>query len=197
MKFINKVIPRRIQKFLRIYFYDKSEFGFRGDNVSISHDTVISNTKNVYLYGNNGLQQAVLLTTNAKFIMKKNSGASFGLKVSTGNHARIIGIPYRCITEATKPIGLDHDVIIEEDVWIGMNVTILSGVTIGRGATVAAGAIVNKSIPPYSICGGVPAKFIKFYWTIDQILEHEEKLYDEKERFTREELESLFNSNRK
>lgn len=78
-----------------------------------------------------------------------------------------------------------------------MNVTILSGVTIGRGATVAAGAIVNKSIPPYSICGGVPQKFIKFYWAIDQILEHEEKLYDEKERFTREELESLFNSNRK
>ena len=80
MKFINKVIPRRIQKLLRIYFYDKSEFGFRGDNVSISHDTVISNTKNVYLYGNNGLQQAVLLTTNAKFIMKRIPARLLALK---------------------------------------------------------------------------------------------------------------------
>lgn len=48
--------------------------------------------------------------------MKKNLGASYGLKVSTGNHARIIGILYRCITEATEPEGLDHDVIVEEDV---------------------------------------------------------------------------------
>ena len=44
-------------------------------------------------------------------------------------------------------------------------------------STVAAGAVVTKSLPPYGICGGVPAKPIKFYWTIDQILEHEEKLY--------------------
>lgn len=70
--------------------------------------------------------------------------------------------------------------------------TFLSGVTIGRGTTVVAGAVVAKSMPPYCICGGVPAKFIKFYWTIDQILEHESKLYPEKERFTREQLEILF-----
>lgn len=55
-----------------------------------------------------------------------------------------------------------------------------------------AGAVVAKSMPPYCICGGVPAKFIKFYWTIDQILEHESKLYPEKERFTCEQLEILF-----
>ena len=81
--------------------------------------------------------------------------------------------------------------MIKEDVWIGSNVTILSGVTIGRGATIAAGAVVNKSMPPYCICGGVPAKVIKRYWTIDQILEHEKILYGEKERHTREQLEML------
>lgn len=68
----------------------------------------------------------------------------------------------------------------------------LSGVTIGRGTTVAAGAIVAKSMPPYCICGGVPAKFIKFYWTIDQIIEHEEKLYPEEKRMTRIQLEILY-----
>ena len=67
-----------------------------------------------------------------------------------------------------------------------------SGVTVGRGTTVAAGAVVGKSMPPYCICGGVPAKFIKFYWTIDQILEHEAKLYPENERYTREQLEEIF-----
>ena len=71
------------------------------------------------------------------------------------------------ITKSNKPAGYDHDVVIEKDVWIGANVTILSGVTIRRGATVAAGAVVNKDVPPYSVVGGVPAKVLKYYWTID------------------------------
>ena len=74
--------------------------------------------------------------------------------------------------------------------WIGSNVTLLSGVTVGRGSIIAAGAVVNKDVPPYSIVGGVPAKVIKFKWTVDQIIEHESKLYNEDERFSREELES-------
>ena len=70
--------------------------------------------------------------------------------------------------------------------------TLLSGITIGRGSTVAAGAVVSKSMPPYCICGGVPAKPIKRIWTIEEILEHESKLYPEKERFTREQLEDIY-----
>ena len=96
------------------------------------------------------------------------------------------------ITEEIKPKGYDQDVIVEDDVWIGSNVTLLSGVTVGRGTTVAAGAVVGKSMPPYCICGEVPAKFIKFYWTIDQIMEHEKKLYPENERYSREQLEEIF-----
>ena len=50
---------------------------------------------------------------------------------------------------------------IGNDVWIGQNVTIKFGVTIGDGAIVAANSVVTKDIPPYSVYGGVPAKFIK------------------------------------
>ena len=96
------------------------------------------------------------------------------------------------VTEDIKPKGYDADVVIEEECWIGCNVTLLSGVTIGRGCTIAAGAVVNKSIPPYSIAGGVPAKVIKRIWTIDEILQHEAALYPEKERYTREQLEEIF-----
>jgi len=170
----------------------RNKFGYIANDVTLIPPLYLSNPRNVFLYGNNGLNHAILLTTNAKFIMRKNSGAAYGLKVSTGNHARIIGIPYRNITEKMKPQNLDYDVIVEEDVWIGMNVTLLAGVTIGRGSTVAAGAVVSKSMPPYCICGGVPAQFIKFYWTIEQILEHEAKLYPEEERYTREQLEEIF-----
>lgn len=47
------------------------------------------------------------------------------------------------------------------NVWVGANCTILPGVTVGEGSIVAAGAVVTKDVPPMSVVGGVPAKFIK------------------------------------
>ncbi len=131
-------------------------------------------------------------TPNAKIIFKGNDAVAEHLTIHTGNHARKQGMFVTDFTEENKPKGYDHDVIIEKDVWIGANVTILAGVTIGRGATIAAGAVVNKDVPPYSVVGGVPAKVIKFYWTIDQIIEHEEKLYPDNERYRRNELQMIF-----
>lgn len=96
------------------------------------------------------------------------------------------------ITEANKPKGYDKDVVVEKDVWIGCNVTLLSGVTIGRGCTVAAGAVVAKSTPPYCVIGGVPAKVIKRKWTVNEILQHESSLYPENERYSRDELEKIY-----
>ena len=52
-------------------------------------------------------------------------------------------------------------IIIEDDVWIGANSIIIKGVTIGTGSVIAAGAVVTKSVPPYCVYGGVPAKLIK------------------------------------
>ena len=55
----------------------------------------------------------------------------------------------------TKPV------VIGNDVWIGRRVIIMPGVTIGNGCVIGAGAVVTKSIPDYSVVGGVPAKVIK------------------------------------
>lgn len=55
------------------------------------------------------------------------------------------------------------EIIIGDDVWIGANSVILQGVTVGEHCVVAAGSVVNHSIPPYSICAGVPARVIKSY----------------------------------
>lgn len=170
----------------------RSRFGYIADDVFLCPPLVLSNPKNIFLYGDNGLNGASIFTTHAKFIMKPHSGAAEGLKVSTGNHAMVLGRFYRSIGKNEKPQGYDKDVIVESDVWIARNVTLLGGVTIGRGATIATGAVVNKDVPPYSLVGGVPAKFIKFKWTVDEILEHERNLYKEDERYTREQLEDIF-----
>jgi len=58
-------------------------------------------------------------------------------------------------------------IIIEDEVWIGFGCTILSGVRIGKGAIIAAGSLVNRDIEPYTLCGGVPAKMIKYRFDKD------------------------------
>lgn len=53
------------------------------------------------------------------------------------------------------------DIRIGNDVWIGNDAKILSGVTIGNGAVIASSAVVTEYVEPYTVVGGVPAKFIK------------------------------------
>jgi uncharacterized phage infection (PIP) family protein YhgE len=64
-------------------------------------------------------------------------------------------------------------------------VPIISGITLV--------AVILGHIGP--LAGGVPAKTIKFYWTIEQILEHESQLYPEEERISREELKRIIKEN--
>ncbi|MGA3170999.1 MAG: acyltransferase [Chthoniobacteraceae bacterium] len=52
-------------------------------------------------------------------------------------------------------------VVIHDYAYIGTRVTIMPGVTIGMGAVVASGAVVTKDVAPYTLVGGVPAKFIR------------------------------------
>jgi len=170
----------------------RKEMGYCHPTATTSRPLKIYGAKNVFLYENTKISDATILATEAKFVLGKNSGTAAGLLVITGNHERRIGIPYRCIHDAVKKEGLDKDVIVEEDCWIGARVTLLMGVTVRRGTTIASGAVVNKSTAPYSIVGGVPAKHLKFYWTIDQILEHELNAYPEEERYSRSQLEEFF-----
>jgi acetyltransferase-like isoleucine patch superfamily enzyme len=53
-------------------------------------------------------------------------------------------------------------VSIGHDVWIGHSAIVLPGVEIGNGAVVGAGAVVTKSVPPYAIVAGNPAKLIRY-----------------------------------
>ncbi|TAF56948.1 MAG: acyltransferase [Sphingobacteriia bacterium] len=59
-------------------------------------------------------------------------------------------------------------IVIEDDCWIAANAVITAGVTIGKHSVVGAGAVVTKSIPPYSVAVGNPAKIIKQYNSVSQ-----------------------------
>lgn len=192
MGYIKELLFKGLSSLRRSYFTNyRKQLGYCSSTSSLIKPIVIKGAKNVFLYEDTGIKDALIMAPNAKFIMKKHSGAAEGLVVITGNHERRIGRFYRTISEEEKKYP-DRDVIVEEDCWIGARVTLLMGVTVRRGTTIAAGAVVSKSTAPYSVVGGVPAKHIKFYWTIDQIIEHEEKLYPKDERYSRNDLQSFF-----
>ena len=150
-----------------------------GKNFKISaSETTILNPKSIkigsnfssmgklYLYGNNG---AITIGDNCSFNGNVQIGAS-GSKISIGNNV-LIGPnvviraadhnytdPYRLIREQGN---IGAEIIIEDDVWICANCVITKGCIIGKGSVIAAGAVVSKSIEPYTVAGGVPAKAIK------------------------------------
>jgi acetyltransferase-like isoleucine patch superfamily enzyme/tetratricopeptide (TPR) repeat protein len=53
------------------------------------------------------------------------------------------------------------DIAIGNDVWIGSDVKLFKGVTIGDGAVIGACSLVNKSIEPYTMVAGIPARPIR------------------------------------
>lgn len=55
--------------------------------------------------------------------------------------------------------------VIGNDVWIGHGVIVLPGVKVGDGAVLAAGAVVTRDVLPYTVVGGIPAKFIRERFT--------------------------------
>ena len=70
--------------------------------------------------------------------------------------------------EEYGPVKIGHDV------WIGANTLIRPGITIGNGAIIAAGAIVTQDVAAYSIVGGVPAKFIRYRFSHEEIMQLKE-----------------------
>ena len=62
-----------------------------------------------------------------------------------------------------------HFCVIGNDVWIREDVRIMGGVSIHDGAIIASGALVSKDVPPYAVCGGVPAKVIKYRFEKEEI----------------------------
>ena len=92
--------------------------------------------------------------------LRANGGLRIGNRVLIAAHVTItsrehpLELPRWAVTN-------DAPIVIEDDVWIGAGAVVLPGVTIGRGAVIAAGAVVTKSVDPFTVVGGVPARMIK------------------------------------
>lgn len=63
--------------------------------------------------------------------------------------------PNRKLYRPTSPIK------VESNVYIGCNCTIYPGVTVSHHSIIAPNSAVSDDVEPYTMVGGVPAKFIK------------------------------------
>lgn len=170
---------------------------YRGKNVHINVPCTIVGAANITLEENVSIGAFSIITAPlTNVIIKRNSYSGPRLFISTGNHYNKVGYFSRLLTDEDKirdNVKLNWDVTVEEDVWIGANVSILCS-HIGRGAIIACGSVVKKDVPPYAVVGGVPAKFIKFRFNMEEIIKHEKCLYPENERFSENTLKKLFDT---
>lgn len=184
---------KKIRLFLRwvkASFPLKTEFGSCGKNSILLYPMVIYSPKSVIIEENVKLSSGlhILNAPNEKVIIKKYTVFAANCTIAPNNHVSTVKIP-QFLLGASHVNDISTDVVIDEDVWVGTNVTILAGVHIGRGCIIGAGSLVTKSLPPYSVAVGSPARILKKKFSVEQILCHEQSLYPEKERFTREILE--------
>jgi acetyltransferase-like isoleucine patch superfamily enzyme len=94
-------------------------------------------------------------------VLYGNGGLTIGDNVMIAGHCFIVASSHKAevghIPFNRQGITL-QGINIGNNVWIGAGVRILDGVTIGENSVVAANAVVNRSIPPNSRVGGVPAR---------------------------------------
>ncbi len=112
-----------------------------GDGCSVWFNAVLRGDVNAIRIGNHvNIQDGCVLHT-----LYQKSVVEIGDYVTVGHNATI------------------HGAKVDDYALIGIGATVLDFAEVGEGAIVAAGSLVlsNTIIPPYTIWGGVPAKYIK------------------------------------
>jgi acetyltransferase-like isoleucine patch superfamily enzyme len=146
----------KIRRYVRMDVLPFNKFSL-GEKAIIEDFSTINNGVGDLHIGNRsliGMSNVIIgpVTIGDNVILAQN------IVVSGLNHEyRNIDIPIMDQPTLVTPI------VIEDDCWIAANAVITAGVTIGKHSVIAAGAVVTKSIPPYSIAAGNPAKVIKKY----------------------------------
>jgi lipopolysaccharide O-acetyltransferase len=134
---------------LRLDAFSNKEKGYLiefGQNVQVNDYVHIAAVESVKI-GNN------VLIASKVFITDHNHGNYDDVVHPHSNPS--IAPQNRSLT--AKPV------VIEDNVWIGEFVSILPGVSIKEGAIIGTMSVVTKTIPPYSIAVGIPARVIKTF----------------------------------
>lgn len=128
-----------------------------GDNTEIQEYVIIKSVLNDVEIGS-------FCQLNPFVVIYGGSGVKIGDNVMIGP-GTVLAAGNHNYKQTEKPIRFagsisNGPIVIEDNVWIGANCTLTDGITIGHDSVVGANSVVTKSVEPYSVVGGVPAKLI-------------------------------------
>lgn len=128
---------------------------YLGENSTIEEYCVIDNGVGDVIIGNEtrvGLRNTVI------------GPVHIGNHVILAQNIALSGLNHN-YEDVSKPIHLQgintKPIVIEDDAWVGANSVITAGVKIGQHSIIGAGSVVTKSVPPFCIAVGNPARIIK------------------------------------
>lgn len=169
----------RCDTFPRIII-DKNAALSIGDNVEFKRNVEIRvhGRSSIELHDNVKIDRGVRILSNNSSKVKICKNVRIGLysvlnggdSIYIGAKSLISGFVYiqtslhgfRSRDTSIQDQGYEHrSVVLEEDTWLGTHVVILPGVVLGKGVVVGSNAVVNKSVEPFQVVGGIPAKIIK------------------------------------
>ena len=174
-------IPGVIGFKLRYYYY-KTAMKKVGKNVLIDVGVIISGSKNISIdeftwIDSNCILSAMLgeitigkrihvapqciIAARDKIILEDYVGLSSAVRIYSNTEAPIDGkrMSGPMIPEEMKAFK-SAPVTLRKDSFVGSGSVILPGVELGEGAVVGANSVVTKSVEPYVIAAGAPAKAI-------------------------------------
>jgi acetyltransferase-like isoleucine patch superfamily enzyme len=123
---------------------------------TIGHRSSLHRGLEVYCVG--GVTIGKECTINKYVDLDGRGGVSIGDRVSISAYAKILSASH----DPNSPsfAYLAEPVSIGDFVWIGTGALVLPGVTLGKGCVVAAGSVVTRSVAPFEIVAGNPARKI-------------------------------------
>ena len=145
----------RIHRAANVYGLDRL---FLGDDVTIDAYVSLIASGEIRIGSNVHIGAYCHLSGGEGIVMEDFSGLSQGVRIYT----RSDDYSGRSLTNPTTPDDLKTiargAVRLGRHVIVGANSVILPGVTIGEGSAVGALSLVNRSLPPWEIWGGIPAR---------------------------------------
>lgn len=128
----------------------------RGNPIGFNHPCIVvaSEEAIVEVGADTGLSGAVINARKQVLI---------GSHVLVGANAKIFDhdfhpLDWRARKGPAASPALAIPVVIEDDAFIGTGALILKGASIGQGAIIGAGAIVTRSVSPFTVWAGNPAR---------------------------------------
>lgn len=178
-------------------YFDKNDLKYCGKNVIIGKSVRIRNPEKVSIDDYAIIDDFTYISTNltiGKFVhvgsnsviqggggecvYEDFSGNSPGCRIITCSDDYIGGLACPQIPKKFKGEVITGKVVLKKHGLLGANTVVLPNLIIEEGAATCAMTLVNKSLEPWKLYGGSPARFVKKR-NKEQILELEEKFLKE------------------